>query len=145
MHTYLLIFGLFTAILFFLIDKNLLPGTIIARKTILNKLRNNKKRELQLYKELEELVSAHQAWSFTAFPDSDITYAEYLELLKEKSDLEYSEYEFEKVRSGELNKKQLSDYIYMIENQEEAVAALEADIDFQKTNFRLHSNIATAC
>jgi lipopolysaccharide export LptBFGC system permease protein LptF len=140
-----LITGLITAILFFLIDKNLLPDTIIARKSILHKLENNKQKELQLQAELESIVAIHDAWSFTAFPDSDVTFAEYIGLLKEKSSIEYSESEFEKLKKGDLNRKELVEYSYRLKNQEEAAVALQADIDFQKENLTMLSGIAAAC
>jgi transketolase len=135
MHTFLLMAGFFTIMVFFLIDKNLLPGTSIARKHILGKLEKNKKREMQLQAEFENLVASYGAWSHNAFPDSDVTYSEYIELLKEKSNIEYSDSEFKKLKS-KLKRKQVREYIEKIKNQEEAVIALQADLDCQKKNLQ---------
>lgn len=135
MHIFLLMAGFFTIMVFFLIDKNLLPGTSIARKHILGKLEKNKKRELQLHAEFENLIASYGAWSQNAFPDSDVTYSEYIELLKEKSNIEYSDSEFKKLRS-KLKRKQVRDYVEKIKNQEEAVIALQADLDCQKKNLK---------
>ncbi len=144
MNTLLLIIGFLMAVFFFFVDKNVLPGAFIARKTIISQLEKNKKMELQLQAEFEELINAHQAWSFTAFPNSDITYAEYIELLKEKASIEYADSEFEKLKSTKLLREQLYDYIERIKDQEEAMAALQADLDFQKINFGMLNIIAAS-
>ncbi len=135
MHTLLLVTGLFVTIFFFLLDKNLLPGTLIARKHVMAKLKKNMQKELQLQLEFENLVASYQAWSRNPFPESDVTYSEYIALLKEKSSIEYSDAEFEKLRAG-LKREQLLDYIEKIKNQEEAVIALQADLDCQKKNLQ---------
>lgn len=135
MHTFLLTTGFFSILLFFLIDKNILPGTFVTRKHILDRLKRNKQKELQLQTEFEHLVNTYNAWSFNAFPDSDVTYSEYIELLKEKSNIEYSDAEFEKLNSS-LKRQQLFDYLEKIKNQEESVMALQANIACQKKNLQ---------
>ena len=135
MYTFLLLTGLLTTILFFLIDKNMLPGTFIDRKHIVAKLEKNKMRELQLQEEFENLVATYGAWSHNAFPDSDVTYSEYIALLKEKSSIEYSDTEFQKLKT-KLKRNQVWDYIERIRNQEESVIALQADLDYQKKNLQ---------
>lgn len=135
MSIYLLMAGFIITLMFFLIDKNMLPGTIISRKHILIKFKRNKKKEQQLHNEFEALVNSYRAWSHKAFPDSDVTYAEYLGLLKEKSSIEYADTELEKLKSR-LKKHQLIDYSEKIRNQEEAVIALQRDIACQKRNLQ---------
>lgn len=135
MHTFLLISGLFITMFFFLLDKNLLPGTLIARKHIIDQLRKNKQKELQLESEFENLIASYKAWSYNAFPESDITYSEYIALLKEKSSIEYSDAEFEKIKSG-LKRDEVSDFMEKIKNQEEAVIALQANLDWLKKNMQ---------
>lgn len=135
MYTFLLLTGLLTTILFFLIDKNMLSATFIDRKHIAAKLEKNKMRELQLQEEFENLVATYGAWSHNAFPDSDVTYSEYIALLKEKSSIEYSDTEFEKLKT-KLKRNQVWDYIEKIRNQEESVIALQADLDYQKKNLQ---------
>ncbi|MCO6147446.1 hypothetical protein [Flavobacterium sp. NRK1] len=143
MNALLLTIGLLMAVFFFLIDKNMLPGALVARKTIISQLEKNKKKEMQLQAEFEDLVNENHAWSYAAFPDSDITYAEYIELLKEKASIEYADSEFEKLKSKKLLKEQLYDYIERIKDQEEAMLALQADLDYQRRNFGMQG-IATA-
>ena len=145
MHTYLMIIGPAAALLFFLIDKNLLPGVMLSRKSILIKLEKNKKREIQLHTELESIINIHNAWSYNAFPDTDVTYAEYVDLLKEKTGIEYSESEFEKLRTENLTGKQIADYADRLKDQEETVSALQADINSRKANLEMLSYIAAAC
>ena len=142
MYTILLIIGLFAAILFFLIDKSILPGSVIDRKHIAAKLEKNKKRNLQLQAEFESLIAAYGAWSHKAFPGSDVTYSEYIALLKEKSSIEYADTVFEKV-NAKLERNQVCDYIEKIRNQEESVVALQADLAYQKRNLQ-SLNIASA-
>lgn len=136
MHTFLILAGLLITILFFLIDKNIVPGITVTQKYVLKNLEKNKTKELELQAELEKLVNSYQAWSLKAFPDEDVTYCEYITLLKEKSSIEYSDSEFEKLRS-KLKRNQLIDYIEKIKNQEDAVIALQADLAFQKKNLPL--------
>lgn len=135
MPTYLLLAGLIITLFFFLIDKNMLPGTFIARKHILTRFEKNKKKEQQLHDEFEALVNSYRAWTQKAFPDSDVTYAEYLALLKEKSSIEYSDAELETLKS-KLKRQQVLDYNEKIRNQEEAVIALQKDLAHQKRNLQ---------
>jgi lipopolysaccharide export LptBFGC system permease protein LptF len=135
MTTYLLLAGFLITVFFFLIDKNMLPGAFIGRKHILTKFEKNKKKEQQLHNEFEALVNSYCAWSQNAFPDSDVTYAEYLDLLKEKSSIEYSDAELETLKS-KLKRQQIIDYNEKIRNQEEAVIALQKDLARQKRNLQ---------
>lgn len=139
MHTYILLTGLTLAIFFFLIDKNLLPSTIFVRRHILSKLEKNRLRDKELREQLHELINENDAWSYVAFPDSEVTYKEYMELLEEKYSIEYADAEFESLRSKKLSRRQMHDYIEKIKNQEEATQALKADVDYQKRNLQVLS------
>ncbi|ALM49396.1 hypothetical protein AMR72_11115 [Flavobacterium psychrophilum] len=136
MHNYILFIGLMAAFMFFLIDKNLLPGTLIAKKQILERLASNKQRDVELRTAFENLVAFNSAWSLIAFPDSDVTYAEYIDLLNEKASMEYADLEFENLRSRRLNRRETADYLEKIKGQEDALQALQADLNFQKKQFR---------
>lgn len=140
MNTYILIIGLIVAIVFFLIDKNLLPDSLAARKRLATRLEENMRVELQLQQEFEDLIKAYKVWSHTAFPNTDVTYGEYIELLKEKSNIEYSKSEFDKIQK-KSSRAQFFEYIDKIKNQEEAVAALRDNIAMQRANL---SSLATA-
>lgn len=131
----LLMAGFFITMLFFLIDKNFLPVTSIARKHIANRLERNKARNLRLQNEFENLVNSYGAWSFNAFPYNDVTYREYIALLKEKSNIEYADAEFEKINS-KLKRQQIYEYLEKINNQEEAVIAFQKDLARQKKNLQ---------
>lgn len=143
MHNYILILGLIAAIFFFLIDKNLLPATVITRKYMLSRLQKNKNKEKELQLELEQLIDRNDAWSSLAFPDSEVTYKEYMELLKEKFSIEYADTEFEVLRSKRMSRKQVAEYLEKIKNQEEAAVALQVDVDYQKMNLQA-LNVAQA-
>ncbi|MNK22903.1 hypothetical protein D3C87_411850 [compost metagenome] len=136
MHNYILLAGLTLAIFFFLMDKNLLPTTLLARKYMLSKLEKNKIRDKQLQEELQELINQNDAWSYLAFPDSEVTYKEYMELLEEKYSIEYADAEFESLRTKKMSRRQMHDYIEKIRSQEEAALALKADVDYQKRNLQ---------
>lgn len=136
MHNYILLIGLVATIFFFLVDKNLLPTTLLLRRHMLSKLENNKNKDLQLQSELEQLVDENNAWSYVAFPDSEVTYKEYLELLREKFSIEYSDSEFESLRTNRMTRRQMADYIQKIKNQEEAAQALRMDVNYQKSNLQ---------
>lgn len=136
MHNYILLIGLVVAIFFFLVDKNLLPTTLLVRKHMLSKLEKNKSMNLQLQSELEELVDRNNAWSYVAFPDSEVTYKEYLDLLREKFSIEYSATEFESLRKNKMTRKQVAEYAQKINDQQEAVEALQFDVNYQKKNLQ---------
>jgi predicted O-linked N-acetylglucosamine transferase (SPINDLY family) len=136
MHNYILLIGLVATIFFFLVDKNLLPATLLARRHMLSKLENNKSKDLQLQSELEQLIDENNAWSYVAFPDSEVTYKEYLELLREKFSIEYSDSEFQSLRTNRMSRGQMADYIQKIKNQEEAALALQMDVNYQKRNLQ---------
>ena len=136
MHNYILFIGLTAAFVFFLIDKNLLPGTLIAKKQILERFAGNKQRDIELRTEFENLVSFNNAWSLVAFLDSDVTYEEYIDLLNEKAGMEYADAEFENLKTRRLNRRETADYLEKIKGQEDALQALQADLNFQKKYFR---------
>lgn len=144
MQNYILIVGLMAAFTFFLIDKNLLPGTLIAKKQIMQRFQINKQKDAQLRSEFEDIVSLYNAWTLNAFPDNDVTYEEYLDLLNQKSTMEYAEIEFEALRSRRLNRRETSDYIEKIKGQEDAIDALKADLVFQKKNFKVITLMAAS-
>lgn len=139
MHTYTLLIGLTLAIFFFLLDKNLLPSTLIVRKYMLSKLEKNKTRDKELREQLYKLINENDAWSYVAFPDSEVTYREYMELLEEKYSIEYADAEFESLRSKKMSRRQMHDYIEKMKNQEEAALALKQDVDYQKRNLQMLS------
>ena len=78
MEINIIIFGMGSIILFYLIDKNHFPATGVAKKYLISRLEDNKKKELMLQDELEALIRQNEAWMLNAFPESDITYAEYI-------------------------------------------------------------------
>lgn len=125
--------GLGVVILFYLMENNLIANGII-RKRILARLSDNKSRGLGLLQELEQLVQHNNAWAATAFTGSDITYGEYIEILREKYDIEYADSEFEKLRGRRLAPRDIRDYYEKISSQEEAIGAFGADVAHRKTN-----------
>lgn len=137
MHNIILIIGLIAAFIFFLIDKNLLPGTLIAKRQMVEKFEHNKKKDMELRSKFQDLVSKYNAWSYIAFPDSDVTYEEYIDLLNEKSAMEYADSELSTLKSLRLNRRETADYLEKIKGQEDALNALKADLAFQKKNFKL--------
>ena len=76
MEINIIIFGMGSIILFYLIDRNHLPATGVAKKYLISRLEDNKKKELMLQDELEALIRQNEAWMLNAFPETDITYAE---------------------------------------------------------------------
>jgi len=137
MHNYILFIGLMSAFLFFLIDKNLLPGTLIAKRQILERFERNKRKDTELRRDFESLVSRYNAWLLLAFPDSDVTYAEYIDLLNEKSGMEYADAEFQNLKVRRLNRRETADYHEKLNSQEDALEALQADLKFQKKNLKM--------
>ena len=135
MEINILIFGMGSIILFYLIDKNHFPATGVAKKYLISRLEDNKKKELLLQAELEALIRQNEAWMLNAFPGSDITYAEYIETVKEKHSIEYSDSEFESLRTKRMVMGQVMEYLDKIKSQQEAIAALEADVEYQKQVF----------
>lgn len=136
MHNHISLIGLAAAVVFFLMDKNLLPLTLLVRRHLLTKLERNKSKDLQLQSELEQMVHENDAWSYIAFPDSEVTYKEYLDLLREKFSIEYSDSEFKSLRTRKMSRKEVAEYIQKIKDQEEAAQALEDDVNYQKRNLQ---------
>jgi hypothetical protein len=132
----LLIIGFTITIMFYIMDNAILPSVGISRKCIVLKLENNKNRDLKLLEEIEEMIIDNQAWSLNAFPDSDVTYEEYIDALKEKYSIEYSDAEFKRLKSGSLSRRSIKEYIYKIKNQEEAITAFQMDLEYQKSTLQ---------
>ena len=135
MQNTILVIGLMAAFLFFLVDNNMLPATLFAKKQILDRFESNKQMDKKLRGEFQEIVDLHQAWSFIAFSNSDVTYGEYIDLLNQKAAMEYADDELERLRSKRLNKRETADYLEKIKGQEDAIDALKADLMYQKQIF----------
>ena len=123
----------FAFISFFLIlDRKLVPLGRLDASHIIADLEKNKIRDLLFLNELESLVARGNAWSLRAFPIGDITFEEYIEGLREKHAIEYSASIIEKIKSGNLSRKDLQEYRERINIQNDTIEAYKANFAEQQ-------------
>lgn len=120
----------------FYVDKHLHSNTIATRKHLLTKFVDIRQKNLKLQQELEELIATHDAWGTNAFTDTDTNFIDYLETLKEKIEIEYSDIEYIKLKKLSLTKDIISEYIEKFKYHNDVLIALRQELNQQKD--RLH-------
>ena len=112
-----------------------------SRKRALILFRENRENSLKFYTELEVYVSKNDIWSYNAFEDTDITFAELIETLKEKHDIEYSDKAETELEKTKFSRTQIEDCLERLDYEQEFITSLESNIQFRNINFE-KQNIA---
>lgn len=111
------------------------------RKRAIIMFRENRESSIKFYTDLQSYVADNNIWSYNAFDDTDITFSEFIETLKEKHDIEYSDKEEIILVKSKFTRFQLEDYLERLEYQKEYIAAVATTLQYKNINFE-KQNIA---
>ncbi len=106
-----------------------------SRKAAVLKFRENRGKSLLFYKGVETYVAENNAWAYNAFADTDVTFSEFIEALKEKHSIEYSDMEEYKLAKNRMTRTQMDDYMERMEYQQEFITAMEATLQYKNISF----------
>ena len=107
-----------------------------SRKAAVLKFRENREKSMRFYLSVEEYVAQYNAWGYNAFEDTDVTFAEFIEVLKEKHNIEYSDLEESKLTKNRMNRAQIEDYLERMEYQQEFINAMQATLLYKNDGFK---------
>lgn len=111
-------------ILYFLAKKNW--GQ---KKYLLSKFDQNKEK-VRLYTiDLRKLLSYNNAWNSIMFKEQNITYKEFLEVMEEKYNVEYSNEQSKALRNKKLSKFEIEEYISKLKVQEDSLNLMRQELD----------------
>jgi hypothetical protein len=120
--TIFIILGTFIGAVFFMMDKYIHNQTITTRKQLLYKFREVKGKSIKLYDDIQHLVSIYPE-EYQSYYES----SEYLDLIKEKIDIEYSDAEYLKLKKIKLTKAIIKEYSERFKYHQDALIALRND------------------
>ena len=106
-----------------------------SRETAVLKFRENREKSMRFYKSVEEYVTEYNVWGYNAFEDTDVTFAEFIEVLKEKHNIEYSNLEESKLAKSRMTRSQMEDCLERMEYQQEFIAAMHATLLYKNEGF----------
>lgn len=98
------------------------------RKRIISKFEDIKSKNSILQQELEELITTHNAWERTAFTEIDTNFIEYLELLREKLNIEFSDSEYDKIVKMRLEPSAVREWMEKFRYHNDVLIELRKDL-----------------
>lgn len=99
------------------------------RSYYLKRFLRNKEQSLKFISEVETLANQNNAWEKEAFPDSAITFADYLKNLKSKYEQEYSRATYKALKRNRLSYAQKQEYTKRLIDQSEDLYLMEVDLN----------------
>ncbi|MFL9843283.1 hypothetical protein [Flavobacterium rhizosphaerae] len=121
--------GVLIPIIFYLVDKYLNASTRAAKKYLIYKWLENKKINKKLQNTIYEFAMKYDGWNYKSFTDSNLTYKDFYNNLKEKYDLEYSDVAYSVLKKMKLTKYQIDEFIAKLKIQEDNLNLLQNSID----------------
>jgi len=99
------------------------------KKYILAKFSHNKSIIHGITIDMRKLLVETNAWNSILFKDSNTTYREYLEVLEEKYDVEYSNSQFNALKKKKLSSHEIIEYIQKLKIQEDSLNEMRINLD----------------
>ncbi len=106
-----------------------------SRKNAILKFRNNRQKSLSFYEHVEAYAAEYNTWGYNAFADTDVTFSEFIDALKEKHSIEYSDAEEARIKKGKLTRAQIDDFTERMAYQEEFITAMESTLQYKNNGF----------
>ena len=128
--TIIILAGTVIGAIVYLADKHVHNNTVATRKYLLAKFKDIKSKNLKLQEEFEELIAIHTIWG--QIIDTDTHINEYLEALKEKIEIEYSDAEYLKLLKTHLDKNNISEHMEKFRYHQDVLISLRQDLVVQK-------------
>ena len=102
----------------------------------LKRFLRNKEQSLKHIHQVEALAIENNCWDKKAFTDKDVTFRDYLELLKNKYDKDYSEISYQVLKRNKLTQSQKQEYTKKLIEQSEDLYLMEVDLATLNKNSR---------
>lgn len=99
------------------------------KKYLITKFSHNKAIIHKIILDMRKLLLETNAWNSILFQDTNITYREYLEVLEEKYEVEYSDIEFKALKKKRLSSHELTEYTQKIIIQEDSLNEMRINLD----------------
>lgn len=99
------------------------------KKYLLTKFTHNKAIIYRITQDMRKLLLETNAWNSTLFKDDNTTYREYLEVLEDKYEVEYSDSQFKALKKKRLSSHELTEYIQKLVIQEDNLNQVRINLD----------------
>lgn len=99
------------------------------KKYLLSKFSHNKSIIHGITVDMRKLLVETNAWNSILFKDSNTTYREYLEVLEEKYDVEYSNSQFNALKKKRLSSHEIIEYTQKLKIQEDSLNEMRINLD----------------
>ncbi|MEQ6119677.1 hypothetical protein [Reichenbachiella sp. MALMAid0571] len=127
--------GIVIPIVLFLLSKDYFGQKFRQKKYLLSKFLENKQKIEHFTTSLEHLLQTNNSPESKIFPNSDITYLEYLNVMKLKYESEYSSLQYSLLKKKKLSKLELQEYIEKLKIQEDSLNKLILNLDLIKAKY----------
>lgn len=114
------------------VNKYVHQRVLATRAHLLRKFKEIKAKNIKLQEELEELIIKYDAWGKTAFTDTDTNFVEYLDVLREKLEIEFSDSEYAKLSKMPLEREEISECLEKFRYHQDVLIALRHDLNMQR-------------
>jgi len=99
------------------------------KKYVLIKFNHNKTIIYGIIRDMRKLLLETNAWNSILLKDTNTTYREYLEVLEERYEIEYSDLEFRALKKKKLSIHQLTEYVEKLKIQEDSLNQMRINLD----------------
>lgn len=130
--TIIIILATVLAGLLYGVNKFVYQRTLTTRSHLLTKFLEIKEKNIAFREELEELIVKYDAWGKTAFTDTDTNFVEYLEIVREKIEIEFSESEYTKLSRLPLDKVSIAECRDKLRYHRDVLKALRKGLNLQR-------------
>lgn len=135
LENWIAIAAIIVTVLIFVLTYSLNKKTRSKKRYFLEKFQENKSIIKQFIKDLEHFLMINSAWKSKAFPDNEMTYLEFLKLMKSNYEKEYSDLQYKALKKKKLSELQLDDYTKKLEQQQENLNKLRMDLQHKTMKF----------
>lgn len=99
------------------------------KRTVLSKFSHIKSIIYGITIDMRKLLIETNSWDSILFKDSTITYREYLEVLEENYEVEYSDMMFKALKKKKLSSQEIAEYIQKFKTQEDSLNEMRVNLD----------------
>jgi len=98
------------------------------KKHMLDLFKSNKNLSLRIQKELSELIEKHNCHNSIAFPERNLTYKVYLEMITEEHINRLSDDMYDNLKNSKLSKPSVATHINSLSTQNDNLILMEIDL-----------------
>lgn len=95
----------------------------------------NRESSLSYINQVEAIMKENDGWNKQAFADKNLTFSEYLKILKDKHNQEYSESIYKILKKDKLSFSQKQEFTKKLVEQSEDLYLMEVELGFLNKNW----------